>query len=290
MDSAATLQARALPMNARPCIRAFRGASPQTPSYPLWSAAATAWPVQPPARALPGASISKSRPLPHSTSQVTVLPPCPPEIPPHKAAHPEDPVRHHGDPHAHGSHAHPDAEDQAQPDAESNHGENRDRHGIFHIVTGPEHVGQHEGGRPEQDRQAVVDHHKDIGELRGLRPQAVKPQDRMQEQQDQAVCHRRGGICDQQQLFRIIPHLRQIPGSHALPYHGDHGQVHALPDDAAHAVQAVGHAVGGNLRRAEARDDAHHDHPPQLENAVLDAAGNPDIEDFVDYRTAFPVC
>ena len=127
-----------------------------------------------------------------------------------------------------------------------------------------------------------MDHHKDIGELRGLRPQAVKPQDRMQEQQDQAVCHRRGGICDQQQLFRIIPHLRQIPGSHALPYHGDHGQVHALPDDAAHAVQAVGHAVGGNLRRAEARDDAHHDHPPQLENAVLDAAGNPDIEDFPD--------
>ena len=110
----------------------------------------------------------------------------------------------------------------------------------------------------------------------------------MQEQQDQAVCHRRGGICDQQQLFRIIPHLRQIPGSHALPYHGDHGQVHALPDDTAHAVQAVRHAVGGDLHRAEARYDAHHDYAAQLENAVFDAAWNADVEDFPDDRPFEP--
>ena len=219
---------------------------------------------------------------PHSISKVAVLPPRPPEIPPHKAAHPEDPVRHHGGPHAHGSHAHPDAEHDAQPDAEGDHGEDCYRHGIFHVIASPEHVGQHKGSGPQQDRQAIVDHHKDIGQLRGLRPQAVEPQDWMQKQQNQTVGHRRGGICDQQQLFRIIPHLRQVPGPHALPYHGDHGQVHALPYDAAHAVQAVGHAVGGDLGRTEARDDAHHDYPAQLENAVLDAAGDPDIEDFPD--------
>ena len=128
-----------------------------------------------------------------------------------------------------------------------------------------------------------MNHHKDICQACGLLSQAVKCQNRMQEQQNQAVYHRGGSISNQQEFFRVIPHLGQVTRTHALSDYGNHGKVHALSHDTSHAVQAVGHAVGGNLRRSEARDDTHHNHTAQLENTVFDTAGNPYIQNFLSH-------
>ena len=64
-----------------------------------------------------------------------------------------------------------------------------------------------------------------------------------------------------------------------LTDHRHHGKTHGLPDDNAHAVQGVCHRVGGGLHRAEQGDHAHHDQPPQLEEAVFTGIGNADSQD-----------
>ena len=128
------------------------------------------------------------------TGKITVPPPRPPEIPPHKTADPEKPVNHHSHPYSYSPHSHKNAEYKAETDTECDHGKNSCHHGIFYIIAGAEHIGQHKGRWPEQHCRAVMNHHQSICQPCSLVPQAVKTQNRMQKQQNKAVYHRRGSI------------------------------------------------------------------------------------------------
>ena len=74
--------------------------------------------------------------------------PFPAGKPPSKEGGSDTPVRNHGPPHAHGSHAQSHCQHIAETYAEQEHGQDGYAHGELHIAGSPQHIGQTEGGRP----------------------------------------------------------------------------------------------------------------------------------------------
>ena len=77
--------------------------------------------------------------------------------PGHEEGGSADPVSGHGDPHTHSAHAEVDTQQPGTENPAHQHGEDSHPHGEFHIVGRPERIGQHEGYRPENNRQGCVD-------------------------------------------------------------------------------------------------------------------------------------
>ena len=205
------------------------------------------------------------------------------QISDHEAGDPAEPVQNHGDPHADGPISHLHADHITETDAEDKHGGDGHDHGIAHIVAGPEHIGQGEGQRPQEAGAAVVDKDKYPGQPGGLGTESIQSEDRVQDQEENDIQRNRGYVGHDDQLFRIEAHLFFIAGSHTLADDGDHGKIDGLSHEDAHTVQIVGDAVGSDLDGAEAGDDAHHEYASQLEDAVLHAAGNTDVENLLHH-------
>ena len=70
-------------------------------------------------------------------------------------------------PHAQRAHAKANAQNVAEADAEGNHGEDGDAHGIAHIVAGPEHIGQHKAQGPQEEKAALLDKFSKAAASRG---------------------------------------------------------------------------------------------------------------------------
>ena len=73
--------------------------------------------------------------------------------------------------------------------------------------------------------------------------------------------------------------LLVVPRTDALAHHRDHGKAQGLAGDDAHAVQIVGHRIGGDLHGAEGGDHAHYQDAPGLEQAVLKGRRDADAQD-----------
>ena len=205
------------------------------------------------------------------------------QISDHEAGNPAEPVQNHGNPHADGSVSHLHADHITETDAEDKHGGDGHDHGIAHIVAGSEHIGQGEGQRPQEAGAAVVDKDKYPGKPCGLVAESIQSEDRVQDQEEDDIQRDSGYVCHDDQLFRIETHLLFVAGAHTLADDGDHGKIDGLSHENAHTVQIVGDAVGGNLHGAETGDDAHHEYASQLEDAVLHAAGDADVEDLLHH-------
>ena len=130
-------------------------------------------------------------------------------------------------------------------------------------------------------------------QLKRLPGEAVQIQRQGQRGQHQAAADPVDKVSKLHHLFHIIIRLVVIPGPHAPADDGDHGKVHGLTRQHAHAVQVVGHRVSGDLGCAEGGDDADHQDSAQLEDAVLHASRDADVQDLCDHlpvpgQKAFP--
>ncbi len=210
-------------------------------------------------------------------------PPLAAQISHHKAGDPAEPVQHHGDPYTDGAVAHLYTDQVAEANAEDEHGSDGHDHSVTHVVACSEHIGQSERQRPEEAGTAVVDKDKYPGQLRGLCTQPVQSQDRVQDQEENDIQPNGRQVCHDEQLLGIEADLTFVTGAHTLTDDGDHGKIDGLSHEDAHAVQVVGYAVGSDLDRAEAGDDAHHEYASKLEDAVLHAAWNADVENLLHH-------
>ena len=70
-----------------------------------------------------------------------------------------------------------------------------------------------------------------------------------------------------------------IPRADAPAHDRDHGQADRLAGDDAHAVEVVGHSVGGDLHCAKRRDHADHKDAACLEQTVLKGRRDADAQD-----------
>ena len=123
-----------------------------------------------------------------------------------------------------------------------------------------------------------MDHNQKPGQVAGFIRKGVHAEQRVQEDQNQGIGSALGNVIPQQQLFGKVTGLVQLLGAHTAPHHSDHGKADGLAHNAAHAVQVVGHRIGGNMHRAEQRDHADDQHTPQLEQAVFQRGGDADIQ------------